>query len=59
MRFPDELLEREGGPAGQHHAADVEQQLDGPSTMAPMTRIWESTTIAMLASSVASVRNAR
>ena len=31
----------------------------GPRTMAPMTRIWESTTMAMEASSVASVMNAR
>ncbi len=31
----------------------------GPSTMAPMTRTWESTTIAMDASRVARVMNAR
>jgi hypothetical protein len=31
----------------------------GPMTMAPTTRVWESTTIAMEASSVASVMNAR
>ena len=31
----------------------------GPSTIAPITRIWESRTIAMLAMRVASVMNVR